>query len=603
MHPTEVTQPAPDSPVILLVEDDQDTHVLVKSYLQGMGIVLTHAYNGKEGLEKAISLNPDMVILDYDLPEMDGLTVLKSIRASKSGAKTPVVFLTSSESQSLVESAFSEGAVDFLRKPIYPSEFQARIRSVLRTQTLLNRLRFLAHNDPLTGIPNRNALKQVLEYASDHPDEYTTPYAVLLMGIDRISTINHLLGSSAGDELLCCIASRLQCVLSTSTALDRCCSQHYLARYGGDQFILILSGVEGNRSAMRIAECISEALTTGYQLAGTHQFVSVSVGVCFSCDPKASFAELIRCANISLQEAKKVGRGEIKLYDDSMQNNLKERESRQDSLRVSVRNRELQMLYQPIMNLQTWQYDAVEAIVRWDHPQHGGMPESHFMPLIHESGLLKEIGEWTLSTACQQSSQWFYESPTDAPKRVSINVTHSQVKQPRFLDTVIKSAQRARLRLDRIQLEVCESGLTVEDSEGVAALHRLRNAGIRVVVDNFGTAISSVKTLGKFPAEGFKLDKRLITEFENNSHSASLVQSLVSEAKTQQATIISSGIEKESQLKQLVAWGCRHAQGDFFSKPLPADEVLNTISHWNTNVRSAARAAFGSRRSNTPAMS
>ena len=112
MHPTEVTQPAPDSPVILLVEDDQDTHVLVKSYLQGMGIVLTHAYNGKEGLEKAISLNPDMVILDYDLPEMDGLTVLKSIRASKSGAKTPVVFLTSSESQSLVESAFSEGAVD-----------------------------------------------------------------------------------------------------------------------------------------------------------------------------------------------------------------------------------------------------------------------------------------------------------------------------------------------------------------------------------------------------------------------------------------------------------------------------------------------------------
>ena len=182
-------------------------------------------------------------------------------------------------------------------------------------------------------------------------------------------------------------------------------------------------------------------------------------------------------------------------------------------------------------------------------------------------------------------------------------MTHSQVKQPRFLDTVIKSAQRARLRLDRIQLEVCESGLTVEDSEGVAALHRLRNAGIRVVVDNFGTAISSVKTLGKFPAEGFKLDKRLITELENNSHSASLVQSLVSEAKTQQATIISSGIEKESQLKQLVAWGCRHAQGDFFSKPLPADEVLNTISHWNTNVRSAARAAFGSRRSNTPAMS
>jgi|GEM_PF-4354182 len=598
-----VTQHSPDAPVIHLVEDDQNTHELVKSYLQGKGIVLTHAYNGKEGLEKAIGLNPDMIILDYDLPETDGLSVLKSIRSSKTGAKTPVVFLTSSESQSLIDNAFSEGAVDFLRKPIYPSEFQARIRSVLRTQMLLNRLRFLAHNDPLTGVPNRHALKQVLEYAFEHPDEYTTPYAVLLMGIDRLSTINHLLGTAAGDELICCIASRLQGVLSTSTALEGCCSQHYLAQYGADQFILILSGVEGNRSAMQIAECISEVLSTGYQLAGTHHFASVSVGVCFSCDPKTCFPDLMRCANISLQEAKKVGRGEIKLYDDSMQNNLKERESRQDSLRASVRNRELQMLYQPIMNLQTWQYDSVEAIVRWDHPQHGDMPENHFMPLMHERGLHKEIGEWTLSTACQQSSQWFYESPADAPKRVSINVTHAQVKQPRFLDTVIRSAQRARLRLDKIQLEVCESGLTVEDPESVAALHRLRNAGIRVVVDNFGTAISSVKTLGKFPAEGFKLDKRLITEFENNSHSASLVQSLVFEAKTQQATIISSGIEKESQLKQLVAWGCRHAQGDFFSKPLPADEVLNTISHWNTNVRSAARAAFGSRRGDHPAMS
>jgi EAL domain-containing protein (putative c-di-GMP-specific phosphodiesterase class I) len=262
---------------------------------------------------------------------------------------------------------------------------------------------------------------------------------------------------------------------------------------------------------------------------------------------------------------------------------------------MATRNRSFKLRYQPAVNLQTWQFECAETMVRWDHPQNGEIPLERFRPVAEENGWMGEISQWALANACQQLSQWSYESPADSPRRVSLDVSRKQLLHPGFLDAALETIHQARLRNDRVQFEVAETELMREPIGIVDAKKRLRESGVRIIIDDFGTSFPSVHYLEHFPVDGIKLNRNLVRDLESNAFMPKLMEMIVRHASTLNLTVTVDGVESESQVKTLSDLGYRWAQGTFFSEPIAGDAMIPFLMGWNTKVRGKSRVKSNSR--------
>jgi diguanylate cyclase (GGDEF)-like protein/PAS domain S-box-containing protein len=440
-----------------------------------------------------------------------------------------------------------------------------RTRLALRTLILRRRseadMRHLAHHDMLTGLPNRLLLAERLDQAIDLGRQMDGGVAILYVDLDRFKAVNDLFGHSVGDKLLVAVVERLSAMLHTSDTL---------ARIGGDEFAIVLPRC-GRVQAIALAERIVSVMEPPFDLSGQQLEVGASIGI--ACAPKDGLSgeTLLRCADIAMYRAK-AERARFRVFESTMDAQLHKRRLLEHDLRRAIERHELELHYQPVANCQTGEVEAFEALVRWNHPVHGRIPPADFIPVSEETGLIVQIGQWVLETACREAVAW------ERPLRVAVNVSPVQFRQRNLPEQVRATLAATGLPAARLELEVTEGVLIDNPDRAMTILSALKAQGIRISLDDFGTGYSSLSYLQRFPFDTLKIDRQFITGLGQEAQANAIVAVVGLLGHSLNLSVIAEGVETEAQLTMLRAQNCDYVQGYLISRPVPSDEARRLIA-------------------------
>jgi diguanylate cyclase (GGDEF)-like protein/PAS domain S-box-containing protein len=425
-------------------------------------------------------------------------------------------------------------------------------------------MRHDALHDALTGLPNRTLLLDRLRQALARAEREGGMVAVLFLDLDNLKVINDSLGHSAGDELLRAIGPRLRGELRGSDTV---------ARFGGDEFAVVCEDVQDEQHALTIAQRLVRAFEDPFLVGGEERFGSASVGIVFAGAGRSA-EELLSDADTAMYRAKDRGRGRFELFDAGMRDRITSRLRVEAELRRALEGEgRLWVAYQPYYRLPDRQLAGVEALVRWDHPEHGTVPPADFIPVAEESGLVVPLGARVLRIACEQVARWQRETRHPG-LRLTVNVSARQMATPDFVDTVQEILAETGLHPDALGLEITER-LLLEETPGTAlTIELLQALGVRLLLDDFGTGYSSLRYLQRYPLDGLKVDRAFVAGLgEKGDGDGAIVQAIVGMARALGMGVIPEGVETDGQLQRLAALGCDHAQGFLLSRPLPAAEI------------------------------
>ncbi|HET8654068.1 MAG TPA: EAL domain-containing protein [Longimicrobiaceae bacterium] len=438
-------------------------------------------------------------------------------------------------------------------------------------------LRESAFHDSLTGLPNRalmiERLSNAIARARRHPEHQ---FAVLFLDLDRLKAVNDGLGHPAGDELLTTVARRLQTCLRPEDTI---------ARFGGDEFAVLIEGIDDTADVTRVARRIQEELAAPLELEGHQVSASASIGIAYSDRGEASAEELLRNADTAMYRAKARGRGSYEIFDRKMQAEVEERLHDENELRRALDEGEFRLYYQPIVSLASQHMIGVEALLRWDHPERGLVQPDAFLPLAEETGLIIPIGRWVLEQACGQLKQWQREFAEGAPEWVAVNVSGKQLMQPDFARQVQEILRTSGLAAHSLKLEFSESTLSESSGAGWNVVEELSAEGVRIHMDDFGTGASPLGHLHEVPIEAMKIDRSFVTEIDETTPPAALralrptrvVRTLLSVAHGVGVATIAEGISTLHQLGVLQQLGCEYGQGYLFAQPLDKESICALI--------------------------
>jgi diguanylate cyclase (GGDEF)-like protein/PAS domain S-box-containing protein len=420
---------------------------------------------------------------------------------------------------------------------------------VTRRKHAESELSHQAHHDALTGLPNRAHLARRLAAALEN----RTDVAVAFVDIDDFKVINDSLGHGAGDRLLGLVAERLRRVLRPGDLL---------ARFGGDEFTALLDGVADARTAMRVADRLAGSLRAPFELDGEHRFVTVSVGVTLS-GQGSDAEELLRDADAAMYRAKELGKARCELFDQSMRDRAVERLELEAGLRHALERDELRLHYQPAVSLETGRVVSVEALLRWQHPQHGMLPPSRFIPLAEQTGLIVPIGEWVIEEACRQLAEWRVPD-----LKVAVNVSPRQLASAALVPAVSSALERTDLAPERLCLEITESAVIADPDAALGQLRCLKEIGVSLAVDDFGVGYSSLANLrGLLPVDVLKIDKSFVDGLNTNMDDRVIVESVVGLARSLGLDAVAEGVETPEQAEALASMQCALAQGYHYARP------------------------------------
>ena len=432
----------------------------------------------------------------------------------------------------------------------------------------------LAHqalHDSLTGLPNRALFRDRLSHSLNErrrPERSATGrHAVLFVDLDDFKVINDTLGHRIGDELLIAVAARLRNALRASDTA---------ARLGGDEFTLLLEDIDDETDAQRAADRILEELRQPFDLEGHQIVVTASIGIAFGDSGAADPDDLLRAADTALYEAKGQGKGRHETYHQTMNVRAWRRLQLESELRLALNRDELRVHYQPIVELETGRVTAVEALVRWQHPTRGMILPGEFIPLSEQTGLIIEIGEFVLRSACAQVAKWS-RLPHAAELVLSVNVSPRELVRPGFVDRVAAILADTGLPGGRLKLEITESA-TLEGEAAIAALRGLQQLGARISIDDFGTGYSSLGYFRDMPIDGLKIDRAFIDGLGSEREDTAIVTAAIAFGRALEVEITGEGIETPEQLARLRELGCRLGQGFLFSRPVPASEMRKILN-------------------------
>jgi len=421
------------------------------------------------------------------------------------------------------------------------------------------KISYLASHDSLTGLGNRAALSERMGHTLARARQHQEPFAVLLLDLDGFKHINDTLGHAAGDELLKKLAGRLKASLREAD---------YLARFGGDEFAIIQSGDENQRdAAIALAVRMLEIVAIPFDIDGHKITVGTSIGIAVAPSDGVTAKEILQKADVALYRVKAEGRNGFRFFDESMSKDAIARLRLTNDLRVALAHNEFELHYQPILDAETRQPCAVEALVRWRHPVEGLLLPDRFIPLAEESGVIDSLGAWILEKACSDAALW----PADI--KVAVNLSATQFRSGKLFDIVLRALMKSELPAKRLELEITESAL-MDNAENVdAIIQQLKNLGITIALDDFGTGYSSLSYLAKIPFDKIKIDKSFTQGLMTSAGCAACVASVLTLARNLDMVVTAEGVETTQQFELLQTAGVHQVQGYLFGRPRPAAEL------------------------------
>ncbi|MCE1225675.1 MAG: EAL domain-containing protein [Geobacteraceae bacterium] len=564
----------PCSRSILIIDDDDALRRSIVGFLEDTGFEVHQACSGQEGIKIFTELNPDLVLTDLMMPELDGLGVVNAIK--QHSPDTPVVVISGNGSVGYAIETMRQGAWDYITKPIHDFSVLERTINTVTTradevQAARKRMQELERTadehaaqlqgvglrDSLTGLPTRKYLHEIFSTVLLKPD-FPGNLFVMLLDLDNLKSVNKTLGHETGDLVLVETANRLQ-QLQTEKRI--------IGRLGADQFVIMV--IDCHEVHICIA-ALRQLLSSPYIVSSGELFMTGCIGISVFPHDGESMDSLLQNANAALSQAKLMGTNRYSFYSKELGAQLRERMTRESGLHRALERNEFFLEYQPKIDTQSGITCGMEALLRWRPTAHGNLVSpNEFIPILEETGMIVEVGSWVLETACRQHLIWQQAGMADLV--VSVNISAVQFHAGNLPETVTKIIHQTGINPALLCLELTESVVMQDIEQTIATLYQLRELGVKLSIDDFGTGYSSLNYLQRLPLDELKIDRSFVMNLPQDESAIAIVDSVLSLANSLHLTVVAEGVETHEQATFLTKRQCHQLQGYLFSRPLDID--------------------------------
>jgi diguanylate cyclase (GGDEF)-like protein len=558
----------------IIADDEELGRVLLGESVAAVGLESLAFGNGADALDAALKNDVAIVLLDVDMPALDGNEVCRRLRADPRFRSVPIVIVTGHQDSDAIRRAFEAGATDFVSKPVNWALLPRRLEYILRNAAAAEHIERLAYYDTLTGLPNRQRCIDLTGALFETAAQLHESAAVVYLDLNSFKRVNDTFGHAVGDEVLRLFAGRLTHTLASFAA------QHpriVVARFGGDEFIIALQHAQAREIGMQIAAACNAAFEEPIAYESLEFYSAPSIGIAVYPDDGADVATVLKHADTAMYQSKSGAAGPIAVYAPAMSRRLRDWLELEARLRHAVHDDLLTLVFQPKFNLRENRLVGVEALLRWCDAEYGDIPPARFVEIAEDSGLIIDMGGWVVRAACRQLRKWL-DRGWRVP--VAINCSGKELLHGDRARVIEEEAAAAGVPTSLIEVEITET-LLVNDSVAVkSVLERFRQLGCRIALDDFGTGYSSLAYLTRFPPDRIKIDKAFVHDVDRSASDAAIANAILSLAKSLDLTVTAEGVERRGQLEWLRARGCHEVQGYLLSKPLtPADLERRFLSH------------------------
>ena len=580
-------------PDILIIDDDDQIRTLLTRLLSA-----ENECSAVESAERALAQLDekqfDLVISDINMAGISGLELVPMVLNRNPDAV--VILVSGQQTIEYAIDAMRVGAFDYITKPVNIDHIEAAVRRALSHHRLLQEkrryenhleqmvkertaeLEHLAYHDRLSGLPNRTLFVDRCNAAVSDTKANGQIAAVILVSLDRFKHINDTLGHFAADQLLKDVAWRFQNLLDGSDTV---------ARFEGANFAILLNRLEAAAETENVCCSIRELFKTPFVVTNQEVYLTASIGISLTSD-NSNGASILQNAGAALHKAKTTGGNNYQFYTPEMNASALTRLSLETSLRRAIDNDEFVTFYQPVVDLSSSNIVGMEALVRWHHPERGLLAPSEFLDLAESTGLIVDISEFVLRTACSQTRQW--QKQGREKLRVAVNVSARHFQQKDFVDRIVSIVRATSLSPESLELELTESSIMENPESAAEILREIRSLGISVAIDDFGTGYSSMSYLKRFCVDTLKIDRSFIQGVTTDTHDAAMVRAMITLAHDLNLRVVAEGIETEVQLEFLNQLRCDDGQGYLFAKPQAAAVIRDILFSHRSNIQVAPPA-------------
>ena len=574
-----------DNPLILIVDDDLSARLVMRSSLEKVGYRVAEAEDGLVAISSFENLQPDAILLDVIMPNLDGYEACRAIRKLHGGENTPILMVTGRDDFEAIHRAYDSGATDFITKPVNWGALNYRIKYMLRASKAFHdvidkqkEIHELAFFDHLTGLANRTLFNDTLEITLAESFREQSQLGLLFLDLDRFKTINDSLGHHVGDYLLKLVADRISnCIREADffSRLNTRDTKHYISRLGGDEFTVMLPRLQNLEDAGQVAHRINKRLAEPFQLNEREIYISVSIGISiFPLDGKEA-GELIKHADIAMYYAKEKGKNNFQYYKKSLNIKAREHLDFESDVHKAVQQEEFELYYQPQVDLQNGTIIGAEALARWHHQTRGPVSPGEFIPAIEELGLIIPFTDWVIQQIFYDQHIWQKKNLPET--RIAFNVSSKQIVQQKIPQKIAKYLQDYSLNSSFLELELTESVLAEQNKETMDMLLQIKELGLSIAIDDFGTGYSSFMYLKNFPIDVVKIDRFFIKDILTSDQGATIVKAIIAMSHSMEMKVIAEGIEEQGQYDLLKQMDCDYGQGFLFSQAVNGDKFTKII--------------------------